>query len=131
MRGSAVPTMVWSSAASSSASITPVVARTLMRVVSSPCGIGFSLLDAKRLDAALTQPEAVRPALHARVELLSQDADGGERLCSGFDFSALPLQHLADPGVEQEALRVGLELYGVEFRLGSELTHIYMAHYHI
>src|SRR3989442_14640330 len=55
MRGSAVPTIVWSSAASSSARITPAVARTLMRVVSSPCGMGFSLLDAQRLDEAQTQ----------------------------------------------------------------------------
>src|SRR6266568_8390142 len=55
MRGSAVPTMVWSSAASSSASITPAVARTLMRVVSSPCGMGFSLLNAQRLDETQTQ----------------------------------------------------------------------------
>src|SRR6266567_7377563 len=226
MRGSAVPTMVWSSAASSSASITPVVARTLMRVVSSACGMGFSLLGAQRLneaqaqmaklnqlgllqavgqgrldpcglppecihavtalvrylridrapvrgigdapdqcgafqvidqaghrprgdvqhlrelthcespvwivvqayedlEAALTQPESVRPALHGRVELLPQDADGRQRLRSGLDFSPLPLQHLADPGVEQEAIRVGLELSGVEIGLGSELAHIY------
>src|SRR5260370_11363059 len=55
MRGNAVPTMVWSSAASSSASITPMVARTLIRVVSSACGMGFSLLDAHRLDEAQTQ----------------------------------------------------------------------------
>src|SRR5260370_16105244 len=55
MRGNAVPTMVWSSAASSSASITPMVARTLIRVVSSACGMAFSLLDAHRLDEAQTQ----------------------------------------------------------------------------
>src|SRR3989475_10559423 len=47
--------MVWSSAASSSASITPAVARTLMRVVSSPAGMGLSLLDAQRLDEAQAQ----------------------------------------------------------------------------
>src|SRR5438132_1067629 len=224
--------MVWSSAASSSASITPAVARTLMRVVSSPCGMGFSLLNAQRLDetqaqmtklnqlgvlepvgqgrldprslppervhavsalvgdlridgapvlrigdaphqavalqiideaghrsrgdvehlrelthgqppawlmvkahedleAALAEAEPVRPALHARVELLSQDADGGQRLRSGLDLSALPLQYLADPRIEQEALGVGLELGGVEFWVGSELTHIYVAHYYI
>src|SRR5437870_11233235 len=208
--------MVWSSAASSSASITPAVARTLMRVVSSPCGMGFSLLNAQRLDetqaqmtkvnqlgvlepvgqgrldpcglmperihavtalvrdlrvdgapvrgigdapdqavalqiideaghrsrgdvehlrelthgepsawlvvkahedleAALAEAEPVRPALHARVELLPQDADRGQGLRSGLDPSALPLQHLANPRVEQEALGVGLELRGIEF----------------
>src|SRR6266550_1422911 len=224
--------MVWSSAASSSASITPAVARTLMRVVSSPCGMGFSLLDAQRLDeaqaqmaklnqlgllepvgqgrlhprglpperihavtalvgdlrmdgapvrrigdapdqsvalqvidqachrsrgdvqhlrelthcespvclvvkayedleAALAEAEPVRPPLHARMEFLSQDADGGQRLRSGLDLSALPLEDLADPGIEQEALRVGLKLGGVEIALGSELTHIYLAHYYI
>src|SRR5712664_1705893 len=52
MRGSAVPTIVWSSAASRSASITPMVARTLIRVVNSACGMGFSLLGAHRLDEA-------------------------------------------------------------------------------
>src|ERR1700686_3621818 len=55
MRGNAVPTMVWSSAASRSASMTPMVARTLIRVVSSACGMGVSLLDAHRLDEAQTQ----------------------------------------------------------------------------
>src|SRR2546425_8833349 len=55
MRGSAVPTIVWSSAASKSANITPMVASTLIRVVSSACGMGFSLLDAHRLDEAQTQ----------------------------------------------------------------------------
>src|ERR1700687_5464816 len=55
MRGSAVPTIVWSRAASKSASITPMVARTLMRVVSSACGMRFSLLDAHRLDETETQ----------------------------------------------------------------------------
>src|SRR5205807_5339600 len=55
MRGSAVPTMVWSSAASKSASITPMVARTLIRVVSSACGMGFPLLGAHRLDEAQAQ----------------------------------------------------------------------------
>src|SRR3984893_13829708 len=55
MRGSAVPTIVWSSAASKSASITPMVARTFIRVVSSACGMGVSLLDAHRLDEAQTQ----------------------------------------------------------------------------
>src|SRR4029077_14641157 len=55
MRGKAVPTIVWSSAASRSASITPMVARTLMRVVSSASGMGFPLLDAHRLDEAQAQ----------------------------------------------------------------------------
>src|SRR2546422_9546215 len=55
MRGSAVPTIVWSSAASSSASITPAVARTLMRGVSSPCGMGFSLLNAPPLGETQAQ----------------------------------------------------------------------------
>src|SRR5712692_6167587 len=211
MRGSAVPTMVWSSAASKSASITPMVARTLIRVVSSACGIGFSLLDAHRLDeaqtqmtqlnelrlfqalrqrklhtrglppqrldalaallgelgvdgaaivrivdafdqavafqvvdqaghrprgnvqhlrqlahgetpgrlvfqahqdleAALAEAEPIRPALHGRVQLLPQDADCGQRLRSGLDFSALSLQNLTDARVEQEAIRVGLQL---------------------
>src|SRR5438477_2517399 len=58
MRGNAVPTMVWSSAASKSASITPMVASTLIRVVSSACGMGFSLLGAHCLDksqAEMTQ----------------------------------------------------------------------------
>src|SRR5438132_927933 len=55
MRGSAVPTIVWSSAASKSASITPMVARTLIRVVSSACGMGFSLLGAHRLDESQAQ----------------------------------------------------------------------------
>src|SRR5437773_4905081 len=224
--------MVWSSAASSRASMTPMVARTLMRVVSSACGMDFPLLDAQRLDeaqaqmaklnqlgllepvgqgrldprglpperihtvtalvgdlridgapvrwigdapdqsvalqiidearhrsrgdvqhlrelphcespvclvvkahedleAALAEAEPVRPPLHARMELLSEDADGGQRLRSGLDFSALPLEDVADPRIEQEALRVGLKLGGVEIVLGSEFTHIYMAHYYI
>src|ERR1700731_4896943 len=55
MRGSAVPTIVWSSAASKSANITPMAARTLILVVSSACGMGFRLLDAHRLDEAQTQ----------------------------------------------------------------------------
>src|SRR2546426_6188376 len=55
MRGNAVPTMVWSSAASSSANITPIVARTLMRVVSSACGMSLSLLGAHRPDETQTQ----------------------------------------------------------------------------
>src|SRR3979411_474070 len=55
MRGKAVPTIVWSSAASKSASITPMVASTLIRVVSSACGMGFSLLDRHRLDQAQAQ----------------------------------------------------------------------------
>src|SRR6266550_3989338 len=224
--------MVWSSAASSSASMTPTVARTLMRVVSSACGMGFSLLHAQGLDeaqaqmaklnqlgllqpvgqsrldpgglpperihalaallrdlrmdgaavrligdapdqsvalqvidetchrsrgdvqhlrelthcespawlvvkahedleTALAQAEPIRPPLHAGVELLSQDADGGQRLRSGLDLSALPLQDLADPRIEEEALRVGLERWDVEFWMGSEVTHIYVTHYYI
>src|SRR5438128_8028537 len=47
--------MVWSSAASRSASITPMVAKTLIRVVSSACGMGVCLLDAHRLDETQTQ----------------------------------------------------------------------------
>src|SRR5216684_4529348 len=50
-----MPAIVWSSAASKSANITPMVASTLIRVVSSACGMGFSLLDAHRLDEAQTQ----------------------------------------------------------------------------
>jgi len=60
------------------------------------------------LKAALAEPEPLRPSLHTGVELLSQDADGGQRLRSGLDPSALPLEDLADPRIEQEALRVGL-----------------------
>src|SRR5438270_10797333 len=63
MRGKAVPTMVWSSAASKSASITPMVASTLIRVVSSACGMGFSLLGAHCLDksqAEMTQLQQFR-----------------------------------------------------------------------
>src|ERR1700704_3167931 len=55
MRGNAVPTMVWSSAASKSASITPMVARALIRVVSSTCGMGLCLLSAHRLDETQTK----------------------------------------------------------------------------
>src|ERR1700694_5722352 len=224
--------MVWSSAASSSASITPMVARTLMRGVSSACGMGFSLLDAHRLDeaqtqmaelnqlrlveatgqrdlgtrglppqcldalaallgelgidgptiggivhafdqavalqvvdeaghrsrgnvqhlrqlahgetsvrlvlqahqdleAALTEAEPIRPACQGGRALLPQDRDAGQGLRSGLDFSALSLQNFTDPRVEQEAIRVGLELGGVMIGLESELTHIYRAHYHI
>src|SRR5260370_33776568 len=205
MGGDGVPTMVWSSAGSSSASITPMVARTLIRVVSSACGMGFSLLDAHRLDEAQTQmtqlnqlrvgqtpgqrhlrtcglppqrldalaaligelgvdrapvdgvvdafdqavtlqvvdearhrsrrdvehlrelahgetparlvfqahqdlepalaeAEPLRPALHGRVQLFPKDADGGQRLRSRLDLSALSHESLADPGVEQEAV---------------------------
>src|SRR6266851_4350963 len=232
MRGNAVPTMVWSSAASSSASITPMVARTLIRVVSSACGMGFSLLDAHRLDeaqtqmtqlnqlrvgqtpgqrhlrtcglppqrldalaaligelgvdrapvdrvvdpfdqavtlqvvdeaghrsrrdvehlrelahgetpgrlvfqahqdleAALAKAEPIRPALHGRVKLLPEDADGRQCLGSRVDSSALSLENLTDARVEQEAIRVGLELGGVVIGFESELTHIYNAHYYI
>src|SRR2546423_1245071 len=232
MRGSAVPTMVWSSAASKSASITPMVARTLIRVVSSACGMGFSLLDGHRLDqaqtqmsqlnqfglleamgqggldpgglppelvdtvaalvgdlgihgapvrrigdaadqavalevvdeaghgsrgdvqhlgelahgespvwlvmqthenleTALTEAEPVRPALHAGVQLLSQDADGGQRLRARVDAPPLTAQDLTDPRVEEEAIRVGLELGVIVVGLESELTHIYVPHYYI
>src|ERR1700674_2047289 len=226
MRGNAVQTMVWSSAASSSASMTPMVARTLIRVVSSACGMGVSLLDAHRLDEAQTQmsqlnqlrvgqalgqrdlgsrglppqrvdpvaaligelgidrapvggiidalDEAValqvvdqaghgsrgdvehlgelahretpirlvfqadqdleatlaqanplRPPLHRDVELLAQDADGGQRLGSGLDVSALSRQDLANSRVEQEAVGVDFELGQVVIGLESELAHIY------
>src|ERR1700737_2359764 len=232
MRGNAVPTMAWSSAASSSASITPMVARTLIRVVSSACGMGFSLLDAHRVDeaetqmsqlnqlrtgqtlgerdlssdslapqrldplaaliaqlgidrapvggiidaldeaialqvvdqaghrsrgdvqhlgqlphreapvrlvfqahqdleAALAEAEPLRPSLHAHVELLAKDANGRERLGSRLDGSALSRQKLANSRVEQETVRVRLELGLVVIGLESELTHIYRAHYYI
>src|SRR5437879_3166893 len=232
MRGSAVPTMVWSSAASKSASITPMVARTLIRVVSSACGMGFPLLGAYRLDeaqaqmaqlnqfgllgavgqggldpggfppelvdtvaalvgdlgihgapvsrigdapdqavalqvvdepghgsrgdvkhlgelahgeapvwlvvqphqdleAALAEAEPVRPALHTRVQLLSQDANGRQRLGARVDAPPLTAQDLPDPRVEEEAIRVGLELGVLVIRLKSELTHIYVPHYYM
>src|ERR1700730_17452899 len=192
MRGNAVPTIVWSSAASKSASITPMVARTLIRVVSSACGMGVSLLDAHRLDetqtqmaqlnqfgfaealrqrglgtgglppqridagaalfrelgvdgaaivriihtldqagglvlqahqdleAALTEPELIRPTLHGRMPLFSQDADGGQRLRSRLDLAALPGQDLANPRGKQEAVPVGLQFRGVVIGLESE-----------
>src|SRR6266581_4190921 len=157
MRGSAVPTMVWSSAASSSASITPERIHAVtalvrdLRVDGAPVrGIGdapdqavaLQVVDEaghrsrgdiqhlrelthgeppawlmvkahEHLEAALAEAEPIRPPLHAGVELLSQDADGGQRLRSGLDLSALPLQYLADPRIEQKALRVGLKLGGV------------------
>src|SRR6202521_3794716 len=81
MRGSAVPTIVWSSAASKSASITPMVARTLIRVVSSACGMGFSLLDAHRLDETQTQM--------AQLNQLRLFKALGQR---GLDTGALPPQ---------------------------------------
>src|SRR2546430_11578271 len=232
MRGKAVPTIVWSSAASKRASITPMVARTLIRVVSSACGMGFSLLDAHRLDqaqtqmsqlnqfglleamgqggldpcglppelvdavatlvgdlgihrapvrrignapdqavalqvvdepghgsrgdvehlgelahgeapvwlvveshqdleAALAEAEPVRPALHARVQLLSQDADCRQRLRSRVDTPPLTPQNLADPRVEQEPIGVALEFWMVLIGLKSGLTHIYVPHYYM
>src|ERR1700682_826683 len=221
MRGNAVPTIVWSSAASKSASITPMVARTFILVVSSACGMCFSLLDAHRLDETQTQmaqlnqlglrksmgqrglgtrglppqrldalaallgelgvdgttivrivdapdqavalevvdqaghrsrrdiqhlrqlahgetpgrlmlqahqdlepplaeSEPLGPALHGRVQLLSQDADGGQRLRSRLDLAALPGQDLANPRVKQEAVPVGLQFRGIVIGLESE-----------
>src|SRR5437667_6516131 len=55
MRGNAVPTMVWSRAASSRASMTPTVARTLIRVDSSACGIVPSFGRAHGPDEAQAQ----------------------------------------------------------------------------
>src|SRR6266513_334629 len=153
MRGSAVPTMVWSSAASSSASITPAVARTLMRVVSSPCGMGFSLLNAQRLDETQTQmtklnqlgvlepvgqgrldPCGLTPERIHAVTALVRDlrVDGAPvRGIGDAPDQAVALQDLADPRIEEEALRVGLERWDVEFWMGSEVTHIYVTHYYI
>src|SRR2546428_3700755 len=83
------------------------------------------------LEAALAEPEPVRPALHGHVELLPQDADGGQRLRSRVDFSALSRQDLANSRVEEVAVRVGLELGMVVVALKSEEAHIYMTHYYI
>src|SRR5713101_870671 len=83
------------------------------------------------LEAALAEAEPIRPALHGRVQLLPQDADGGQGLRSRLDFSALSPQNLTDRRVEQEAVSVCLELGGVVIGLESELTHIYRAHYYI
>src|SRR6267143_3910758 len=83
------------------------------------------------LEAAFAESEAVRPALHPRVQLLSQDTDGRQRLRSRIDSPPLTAQDLADPRVEEEAIRVGLELGLVVVGLESELTHIYVPHYYI
>src|SRR2546421_7806114 len=85
----------------------------------------------ENLDTALTEAEPVRPALHAGVQLLSQDADGGQRLRARVDAPPLTAQDLTDPRVEEEAIRVGLELGVIVVGLESELTHIYVPHYYI
>src|SRR5438445_10109330 len=82
------------------------------------------------LEAALAEPEALRPALHGHVELLPQDADGGQRLRSRVDVSALSRQDLANSRVEEVTVRVSLEIGMLVIGFESELTHIYRTHYY-
>src|SRR5256885_13421239 len=97
MRGSAVPTIVWSRAASSSASITPTVASTLMRVDSSACGMTLFLLGAHRLDHSQTHMTELN-----QLRVLEAS---GQRLLAGYRITPKRLHPLpallGDLGVDR------------------------------
>src|SRR5437868_3074004 len=124
--------------------MTPTVARTLIRVDSSACGIVPSFDRAhgqaavrlvvqayQDLEAPFAQAVVIRPALHQRVHLLTEDANSGERLRPRLDLSAAPRQDLSHPRIEEIAVGVGPELGGIQFGLNSEGPHIFVPHYPI
>src|SRR5579864_1496592 len=130
IRGSAVPTMVWSSAASSRASITPMVANTLTRVLSSVCGIGFSLLNAHGFDETESQVpqlnqlglgEVARQAGLPHGCLAPQRPHPLPALLGDFGIHRAPVVGVIDPLYQAVALQV-VDQAGD--RSGRDLQHV-------